>query len=367
MGAPGSTGGGTAGLEVLGQLQALVKEGEGPGAGWVDIARPRPRAGEVRLQVVAAGICGTDLHILQWNPWAAGRVRPPRVMGHEMAGVVLEQGEGVAHPSVGELVGVETHLVDLSCPQCLRGDFHVCENTRILGVDVDGVFAEEVVVPARNCLSAPDGLSPDVVAFQEPMGNAVHAAVQGPLRGRVVLVMGSGPIGAAAVGIAKAEGAARVVAVDRVAQRLRIAEAMGADAVLDTTRGGELLPRLRESCRGEADVVLEMSGHPALVEAGLRALRPGGWVSLLGLGDLPLALDLSALVVMRGLTLYGITGRRQFQTWERTAEYLAGGQVDVGPIITHRLQLSQFEEAARLAGSGEVGKVVLYPPSGGSS
>jgi threonine 3-dehydrogenase len=196
------------------------------------------------------------------------------------------------------------------------------------------------------------------------MGNAVHAASQGPLRDRVVLVTGCGPIGLAAVGVAKAEGASRVVAVDRVAARLRIAEEMGADALVDTSRAPDLVPELTRACRGTADVVLEMSGHPALIGAALSVISPGGWVSLLGLGDEDVRIDLSTMVVMRGVTLFGVTGRRQFETWDRTSAYLSSGAVDVRPILTDRVPILEFERAANLARAGAVGKVILYPPEG---
>jgi threonine 3-dehydrogenase len=346
-------------------LQAVVKLSPGPGAAWATAPERQPLEGEALLQLVVAGICGTDLHILKWNAWAAARVHPPRILGHEMAGLVLAVGEGVQSPHVGDLVGVESHLVDLTCPQCRRGDYQVCENTRILGVDVDGVFAERVIVPARNCRVAPPSLDPAVVAFQEPMGNAVHAAAQGDLQGQVVMVTGCGPIGCAAVGIARAEGARRVVAVDRVPARLQIAEKMGADALVDTSSLPDLVRGLRAACRGEADVVLEMSGHPLLIQGALATIRPGGWISLLGLGDGDLTLDVSTEVVMRGITLFGVTGRRQFETWDQTSAYLSSGRVDVSPILTHRVALSDFQLAADLAGSGEVGKVVLYPRDGG--
>jgi threonine 3-dehydrogenase len=346
-------------------LEAVVKASPGPGAVWATVAERPPEAGEALLQVVAAGICGTDLHILEWNHWAAARVHPPQILGHEMAGLVLEVGEGVASPRVGDLVGVESHLVDLTCPQCRRGNFHACDHTQILGVDVDGVFAERATVPARNCRVAPSSLDPAVVAFQEPMGNAVHAAAQGDLRDQVVVVTGCGPIGCAAVGVARAEGAARVVAVDRVAARLAIAAQMGADAQVDTAKESDLNSALRAACGGEADVVLEMSGHPRLIHAALNTVRPGGWISLLGLGDGEVTLDLSSQVVMRGVTLHGITGRRQFETWDQTSAYLSSGRVDVSPILTHRVPLRDFQRAAELAGSGQVGKVVLYPPEGG--
>lgn len=343
-------------------MRAVVKTRPGPGAELVTVPDPEPGPGEALLQVVATGICGTDLHILDWNPWAAARVHPPRVMGHEMAGLVLAVGAGVASPKVGEMVGVETHVVCLTCPQCLRGDFHVCQNTRILGVDIDGVFAERVVVPARNCWPTAAHLDPAWIAFQEPMGNAVHAASQGQLRDRAVVITGCGPIGLAAVGIARAEGAARVVAVDRVPARLKIAAEMGADRVIDTSQGGDLATALRAACQGDADVVLEMSGHPALINAALEVISPGGWVSLLGLGDGVDSIDLSSQVVMKGVTLFGVTGRRQFQTWEQTSAYLTSGRVDVRPILTDKVSITDFERAAGLARAGAVGKVVLYPP-----
>jgi len=347
-------------------MRAILKRRTGPGVELAEVRAPAPGPGEALLRVLVAGICGTDLHIVDWSPWAAGRVHPPRVIGHEMAGRVVAVGPGVERPRVGELVGVETHLVDGVCRQCRRGNYHVCEATRILGVDVDGTLAEAVVVPARNCWPTPEALGPEVTAFQEPMGNAVHAALQGPLHDRTVLVTGSGPIGCAAVGVARAEGAARVVAVDRTRERLTMARAMGADAVVDT---GPLAPpdltgALAEALGGEADVVLEMAGAPDLLLAGLAVLAPGGWLSLLGLGNTAATLDLDRLVVMRGVTVFGVTGRRQFDTWVRTTGYLESGAVDVRPLLTHRFPIDRFAEALAVARSGRGGKVLIYPGDG---
>ncbi len=347
-------------------MQAIVKRSAGPGVELADVPPPRPGPGEALLEVLVAGICGTDLHIVDWTPWAAGRVAPPRIVGHEMAGRVLAVGAGVDRLRIGELVGVESHLVDGSCRECRRGQFHVCAATRILGVDVDGTFASAVVVPERNCWPSPEALGPERVAFQEPMGNAAHAAAKGPLPGAAVLVTGSGPIGCAAVGIARAEGASRILAVDRTPERLAMARAMGADEVVDTTQvaPADLAEAFEDGLRGPADAVLEMSGDPVLLEAALATVAPGGWISLLGLGNPKAVLDLDREVVMRGITLFGVVGRQQFQTWELTTRYLASGAVDVGPLLTHRFPLAQFGQAVAVARAGRGGKVLIYPGDG---
>jgi threonine 3-dehydrogenase len=339
-------------------VRAVVKPAPGPGFVLTDVPDPVPGPGEVVLRVDAASICGTDVHLYEWNPWAAGRVHPPRVMGHEMCGEVVAQGAGADSVRIGSRVAVETHVVCGHCPECRRGDFHVCANTRILGVDVDGVFAEYVRVPAHNTWPVAQGLSPDLGALMEPFGNAVHACSYGRLRSQVVAVFGCGPIGCMCVGIARAEGATRVVAVDLNPYRMELARAMGADAVVDASLGDEAIVA---AAGGPLDCALEMSGAPAAVGAATRLVRPGGWVSLLGIGDAPATLDLSRDVVMKGLTLYGVTGRRMFSTWEQTSAYLTDNRIDVSPLLTHRLPLSGIDDAIALMRSGRCGKVVLQP------
>jgi threonine 3-dehydrogenase len=339
-------------------MKAVIKPAPAPGFVLTDVPDPSPAPGEVLLRVEAASICGTDVHLYEWNPWAAGRVHPPRVMGHEMCGEVVAQGAGAESVRVGSRVAVETHLVCGHCPECRRGDFHVCANTRILGVDVDGVFAEYVRVPAHNTWPVAPGLSPELGALMEPFGNAVHACSYGRLRSQVVAVFGCGPIGCMCVGIARAEGASRIVAVDRNPYRLELARAMGADAVVDAALGDEAV---LDAAGGPLDCVLEMSGAPAAIAASTRLVRPGAWVSLLGIGDGPATLDLSRDVVMKGLTLYGVTGRRMFSTWEQTSAYLAENRIDVSPLLTHRLPLGGIDRAIELMRTGQCGKVVLKP------
>ncbi len=346
-------------------MTAVVKTTSGPGAEIAQVPVPEPSGSDVLVEVLATSICGTDVHIYEWNAWAAGRVHPPRVFGHEMSGRVAAVGETVTGVRPGDYIAAETHVVDHTCPQCLRGQYHICENVRIVGVDRDGSFARFVLLPAENCWRNASGLTPEVAALQEPFGNAVHAATAGPLRDRSVGIFGCGPIGLCAIGIARAEGAARVFAIEPNPYRRTLAEQMGADAVFDPTPS--TVPALRRTNGGAGlDVVLEMSGHPAAIEQGLLSLHPGGWMSLLGLSDARVTIDLNELVVLKGITLYGITGRRIWETWEQSSRYLSSGKVNVTPLITHRFGLVDFPEAMALIKSGHSGKVVLMPDEGSS-
>jgi threonine 3-dehydrogenase len=310
-------------------VKAVVKSESAPGFQVREVPRPAAGPGEVLLRVETASVCGTDIHLYDWNPWAASRVRPPRVMGHEMCGIVESVGENVA-VATGTRVAVESHIVCGRCSECLRGDAHVCANTRILGVDIDGVFASHVVVPEANLWPV------DAVA-----------------------VLGCGPIGCAAVAVARLQGAARVIAADLNPYRLELAQQLGAQALVRA--GDSLEDDLRRAAGGDIDCVLEMSGAEPAVLAAIRAVRPGGWVSLLGLGDGRVSLDLSTDVVMRGITLHGIVGRRLPQDWQLTIDYLTRGQIDASVLLTHRFALDEIEEAIALMKSGRCGKVALLP------
>ncbi len=341
-------------------MRALAKVRAGPGAELIARPAPTPGRGEVLLRVDAASICGTDLHLFNWDEWAAENLAPPRVLGHELAGTVIEVGPEVSRVREGDLVGVESHIFDWTCAQCRRGDMHLCRNLRVIGVHTDGGFAERVVIPEANAIES-NGLDPAVVALQEPMGNAVHAAFVEPIEGRTVLVTGCGPIGLCAVGIAKAAGAALVVATDTEPFRLELARTMGADIALDgadpATEG-----TIRDATGGDGvEVVLEMSGAPPALDSALRVITRGGRISLLGIFGEPPTVDLSERVIMQGLRLYGIYGRRIYDTWERTQALLRSGSLDVSPIITHRLSLVDWEAAFELVAARHAGKVVLVP------
>jgi threonine 3-dehydrogenase len=341
-------------------MRALAKLRPGPGLELVDRPVPEPGDGEVLLKVEAASICGTDQHLFAWDPWAAENLVPPRILGHELAGTVAATGGGVTRVREGDLVGVESHIVDWTCSQCRRGDMHLCRNLRVIGVHVDGGFAEYLVVPEANAIES-NGLDPAVVALQEPMGNAVHAAFAEPIEGRTVLVTGCGPIGLCAVGIARAAGAALVIATDTEDFRLDLARTMGAHLALDasdpTTEAAIL-----EATGGEGvEVVLEMSGAAPALDQALRMLTSGGRISLLGIFGASPSVNLSELVIQKGIRLHGIYGRRIYDTWERTQSLLRSGALDVSPILTHRMDLAEWPRAFELVASRHAGKVVLTP------
>ncbi len=343
-----------------GTMRALAKTRPAPGAELVQRPIPTPGPGEVLLHMEAASICGTDYHLYSWDHWAQEVLVPPIVLGHELAGRVVGAGAGVTRVREGDLVGVESHLFDWTCAQCRAGDMHLCRNLRVIGAHVDGGFAEYMVIPEANAIES-NGLDPAVVALQEPMGNAVHAAFAEPIEGRSVAVTGCGPIGLLSVGVAKAAGASLVVATDTEPYRLELARQMGADLVLDA-RSPDVVQRVVDATGGDGvEVLLEMSGAaPALTQA-LSFVTRGGRVSLLGIFGEPVTIDLSEDVIQRGLRLYGIYGRRIYDTWERTQALLRSGALDVTPIITHRFDLADWERGFELIASRHAGKVVLLP------
>lgn len=339
-------------------MRALVKERSAPGAAIREVPVPEPGPGEVLVQVQAASVCGTDVHIERWDAWAQANVRPPLVFGHEMAGLVVARGEGATRVPIGSLVAAETHLVDWTCYQCRTGRANVCQHLRILGVQAPGVFAEYAVIPETNAWVS-EGLAPEVAALQEPMGNAVHALFVEEIAGQSVAILGCGPIGLMAVAIARMAGARHVFATDLNPERLAVAGRMGAHEAIDAHE--DVVARLRAATDGDGvDVVLEMSGAEAALHTGLRALTNGGRISLLGTHAKPATIDVSAEMIFNGIRVYGITGRRMWETWYRTTALLEEG-LDLSPIITHRLPLEQYADAFELVAAGHAGKVVLLP------
>lgn len=342
-------------------MRALQKTRPGPGMTLEKVPVPFVGPNDVLIQVHHAGVCGTDLHIWEWDSWASGRLKPPVTIGHEFAGAVARLGpeaEAAGLLSPGDLVTAEGHIVCGDCLPCRTGDAHVCRRTRIIGVDRDGAFADYIVMPASNVMRL-DGIPTEIGAVMDPVGNAVHTVLAGQIPGSAVLVLGCGPIGCFAVGIARAAGASLVVASDFNPRRREIAAAMGAHLTLDP--GAEdVVARIRELTDGNgADVVCEMSGHPSGHQQAFAAARLGGQVNFLGTPSRSTEVDFARDVIFKGLTLYGVTGRRMYDTWQQMFRFLRAGQFDPRPVITHRFPLDRIGDAIQVIKDGQAGKVIL--------
>ena len=347
-------------------MRALRKTRPEAGAELVEVPVPQPGAGEVLIRVEAASICGTDVHIYDWDSWASGRIEQlPMTFGHEVAGFVHATGPEVHHIRPGTFVSAEGHVFCGFCPPCRTGRAHICENLRILGVDFDGAFADYLVLPERNAWEVDPRIPPDVASVHDPLGNAVHTAfISGgaeELIASTVVVLGCGPIGLLAIGVTRAAGARQVIAVEPNDFRRDLAKQMGADLVVDPS-GEDPVVAVMDATEGHgAQVVLEMSGVPRVIDQGTRMIAPGGRVALLGLPAEPVSLDLTDQIIFKEARLYGVTGRELFKTWHQMTTLLATGMVDVRPVITHRFGLEDFEDAFAAMASGRTGKVLLLP------
>ena len=340
-------------------MQAVVKVSAAPGVELREMPVPVPGAGEVLVRVEAASVCGTDLHIYNWDPWAQGRIHPPLIPGHEFSGAVAAVGRGVTTVREGDMVSAEMHVSCGKCLQCRTGQAHVCRHVRILGVDADGAFAGYAVIPETNIWKLTPSIPHYYATLLDPLGNAVHTVLAGPIAARNVAVTGCGAIGLFSIAVARACGAARVFAIEVNAHRRRVAAEMGADMALDPA-AGDAAERIFEATGGAgADVLLEMSGHPDAYRLGFRILRSGGRASLLGIPSRPFELDLARDVIFKGALVQGINGRRMFETWFQMEALLAAGKLNLEPAITHRLKLSEFQKAMELLESGEAIKVVM--------
>lgn len=342
------------------QMQALVKEKAGPGASLRMANIPEPGTHEVLVKVLAASICGTDLHIYKWDKWAASRVKPPVIMGHEMSGNIVKVGPAVRNWQVGDYVSAECHKTCGRCFQCLTGRAHICRDYSILGVDFDGCFAEYILVPEKNLWRNLIHIRPEIACLQDPVGNAVLATASADITGKTVMVTGCGAIGLFAVGIAGALGAARVFAVDINSYRLSLAKQTGATTAVNPLNQDLVQTVLQETGGEGVDVVIEMSGNSERLQDGLKILKNGGRIALLGIPEEKICLDLANEIIFKGVTLLGITGREIFATWYKTSELL-DSVLDIGHLITHKFKLEQFEDAFEIMQSGNCGKIILYP------
>jgi len=341
-------------------MRTLSKTGREPGLQLVEKPIPTPRADEVLVRVLATSICGTDLHIYNWDAWAEANVRAPLTVGHEFCGEVVAVGEDVIELVPGDYVAAESHVFCGTCYQCRIGHRHICENEEIIGIHRDGAFAEYIAVPERCAWKTDRSAAPHIATLQEPLGSSVHATMLNDVSRKQVVVFGCGPTGLFSVAIAKICGAAQVIAVDVRDFRLDLARRIGADQAIDPSQV-DLVARIRELTGGHgADVVLEMSGNARAVEDGLRALGRGGDFRFFGVPSDRLSIDVARDIIFKGARISGIIGRRIYETWFDSSGLLQAG-LDLEPIVTHRMPLEEYASAFEMIRDGNCGKIILYP------
>jgi len=346
------------------QMTAVAKTKSAPGGELITVDVPHIKPHEVLVKVHATAICGTDAHIYKWNPWAQKRIRTiPQIMGHELAGEVVEIGRAVATVNIGDYVSAETHIPCGKCKQCLTDQQHICANLEILGVDRDGCFAEYIAVPEKVIWKNNPSLPLDVAAAQEPLGNSIYCTLVEPVTGKSVVIFGDGPTGLLSVGVAKTSGAAQVILVGLDNFLMNIGKKMGADHVLHG-HNDNIQQKVLDFTGGYgADVVLEMAGTKETITLGLQVVRKGGRFCAFGLPPSSVSVDFSNDIIFKGLTLYGINGRLMFDTWFKAKDLLQSGRLNIKPVITHHFPLTDFEKAfsLMLAQPRASGKIVLYP------
>lgn len=339
-------------------MLGLVKEKRQPGAVLKEVPVPQIGDDEVLVRVKASSICGTDVHIYNWDAWAEKTVVTPNVFGHEFAGVVEAVGSHVPNVKIGDHVSAEGHIVCGRCKPCRTGNSHVCLHTRSFGITVPGCFATYAVVKASNVIHNRKDMPFELACLQDPLGNAVQTVLSGDIVGKSVAVIGSGLIGLMSIAVAKACGAGKIIAADIHPYRLDMARKMGAD-VLVNSAAEKLSAAMYEHTDGEgAEVVLEMSGNPNAIREGLAGAAHAGRVSLLGIPMGEVLLDMEQ-IIFKGIRVEGITGRRMYETWYQAKGLLEGGALNLSPLVTHTFTLDRYEEAFELMIGGRCGKVVF--------
>jgi threonine 3-dehydrogenase len=342
-------------------MKALRKMRAGRGLSMESAPVPAIGAADVLVRVKTASICGTDLHIYGWDRWSQGRIKPPVTLGHEFCGVVERVGEEVTAVSAGDFVSAEMHVNCGHCHQCRLGEAHICQNLRIIGIDQDGAFAEFVKIPASNIWKLDAAIPEHYGAILDPLGNAVHTVLAGPIAGQTVLVTGCGPIGLMSIAVAKACGSSTVFATETNGNRRAMAQKMGADVVLNPAAEDAVARILAETNGTGVDALLEMSGNPTAIQQGFKALRAGGRASLLGIPTENVPLDLVNDVIFKGATVQGIYGRRMYGTWVQMTALLKARRLDLEPLFGERESLEKFENAFAKLQGGLAGKILLYP------
>lgn len=313
---------------------------------------------EVLIKVLSASLCGTDCHIYNWDEWAQKRINPPLVVGHEFAGRVEEIGKSVLRVKKGDIVASETHVVCGKCEFCRKGQGHICEETKIIGVDIDGAFSEYIIMPEDNIFVDTTGLDPKYLSILEPLGNAVHTVTHFDVGLKTVAVIGCGPIGLMGINILKILGAEKVIAIEPVQRRQELAFEMGADVVIDPLKEDVIERVLEETNNSGVDVVCEFSGNKQALNQSLQYIKKGGAISLLGIFDEMITIDFNE-IVFKGLTLYGVTGRKMYENWDQIRSLLKHPKFKIKEIVTHEFEFDEIEKAFDLMNNKSCGKIVI--------
>lgn len=337
-------------------MDALVKERPEKGLTLTKVPVPTPGHGEVLIRIKKTAICGTDVHIYNWDAWSQANIVPPMVIGHEYVGEIAQLGEGVQGLTVGQRVSGEGHIICGHCRNCRGGNGQWCAHVKGVGVNRAGAFAEYLCLPASNVVPMPDDLPEDVVAFFDAYGNATHTALQFDVVGEDVLVTGAGPIGIMAAAICRKNGARQVIITDINEYRLELARSMGLFAVNTATHDLREVMKANKMVEG-FDVALEMSGSEKALDQILSDMRNGGKVALLGIFKDKAQIDWNE-VIFKGLTVQGVYGRKMYETWYKMAAMVQSG-LDLTPLITHRFHYTEYEKGFAAMNSGNSGKVVL--------
>ncbi len=340
------------------KMRAIVKPTAGPGLIMTEAPVPTPGVNDVLIKIRKTSICGTDVHINKWDKWAEQTIKPPLIIGHEYVGTVADVGAGVEGFELGQLVTGEGHIVCGHCRNCLAGRRHLCPNTKGVGVNRDGAFADYVIIPQSNVWKVPASMNTDVVSCFDPLGNAVHTTLSFDLVGEDVLITGAGPIGCMAIAVARAAGARKIVITDVNDGRLELAQKLNPTRTVNVAKENLTDVWHKELGMTEGfDVGLEMSGNPHALRQMIDNMVNGGRIALLGIMPNEVAIDWNK-VVFKMLHIKGIYGREMFETWYKMTALVQGG-MDITPVITHRFPVEQFQEGFELMGAGKSGKIVL--------
>lgn len=353
------------------KMKAVVKRKPALGAEYMEVKSPRIAPDQVLVKVRATSICGTDVHIYKWDPWSDSRIGKknlPQILGHEVAGEVIEVGKEVKTVKVGDYISAETHIPDKSCIQCLTGQEHICANLKILGVDCDGAFAEYFAVPESVCWINDKSIPPEFATVQEPLGNATYATLgeDNDIAGKTMAIIGDGPIALFAVGVARVCGVTSIFHIGKYDFNMEISKKMGSDFRLYANKDDiDRIEFIKDHTYGfGADIVLDMAGSPQALDEGFKYLRKGGRFSAFGVAsESPTPIDYNNGIVFKGAQVHGISGRKMFDTWFRVRNLLASKRLDIGPVITHMFLLEDYEKGFKemMTRPRKSAKVVLFP------